>query len=84
MQIWTVQPEEDGRTLRDILLNSMHLSWSALKSAKWNGQILRNGLAGRMRDKVQAGDRLEVIFPEKAPGETKGGGAQRAPGEKTP
>ncbi len=67
MQIWTVQPEEDGRTLRDILLNSMHLSWSALKSAKWNGQILRNGLAGRMRDKVQAGDRLEVIFPEKSP-----------------
>ncbi|MBQ3705410.1 MAG: RluA family pseudouridine synthase [Clostridia bacterium] len=64
---WTVRPEEDGLMLRQILLNSMRLSWSALKSAKWNGQILRNGSPVHMRDRVHAGERIEVIFPEKDP-----------------
>lgn len=67
MQIWTVAPEEDGRRLRDILLNSMHLSWSAIKSAKWDGGILRNGLPVRMNDRLASGDRIEVRLPEKAP-----------------
>ena len=67
MQTWTVRPEEDGRRLRDILLNSMHLSWSALKSAKWNGRILRNGEEVRMRDVLRSGDRIDVILPEQRP-----------------
>ena len=67
MRIWTVTPEEDGRRLRDILLNSMHLSWSAIKSAKWDGGILRNGLPVRMKDRLVSGDRIEVRLPEKAP-----------------
>ena len=64
---WTVRPEEDGLMLRQIHLNSMRLSWSALKSAKWNGQILRNGSPVHMRDRVHAGERIEVIFPERIP-----------------
>ena len=61
----TVRPEEDGQTLRQILLNSMRLSWTALKSAKWHGRILRNGEPARVRDRVRTGDRIEVFFPER-------------------
>ena len=67
MPLWTVMPQEDGRRLRDILLNSMHLSWSALRSAKWNGSILRNGEPAFMNDRLRAGDRIEVRMPEKPP-----------------
>ena len=67
MLTWIVLAEEEGRTMKDVLLNSMRLSWSALKSAKWNGQILRNGESARMRDRVSPGDRLEVLFPERLP-----------------
>ena len=67
MQTWTVLPEEDGRRLREVLLNSMHLSWSALKSAKWNGRILVNGERRTVRDILHAGDRIEVILPSVSP-----------------
>ena len=63
MLSWIVRPEEDGRSLRDLLLNSMHLSWSALKSAKWNGRILRNGERVSVGERLRAGDRIEVILP---------------------
>lgn len=67
MLTWIVRPEEDGLRLRQVLLNSVRLSWSALKSAKWNGQILRNGAPVFMRDVLHAGDRIEIFLPEKAP-----------------
>lgn len=67
MQVWTAGPEDEGRSLRDVLLNSMRLSWSLLKSAKWNGQILRNGEPAFMRDRVRPGDRIQVIPPKKKP-----------------
>ena len=67
MQSWTVRPEEDGLRLREVLLNSMRLSWTALKSAKWNGQILVNGEKAYVSDRLRAGDRIEVVFPEKTP-----------------
>ena len=67
MLTWTVLPEEDGRRLRDVLLNSMHLSWSALKSAKWNGRILVNSETGYMGTVLRAGDRIEIIPPVREP-----------------
>ncbi len=67
MRSWTVRPEEEGRSLREILLNSMQLSWTLLKSAKWNGRILRNGQEAHMRDRLKAGDRIDVRLPEKRP-----------------
>ena len=67
MLTWIVRPQEEGHCLREVLLNSMQLSWSALKSAKWNGRILRNGEEARMRDTLRAGDRLEVILPAALP-----------------
>ena len=63
----TVAPEEDGMRLRELLRGPMQLSWSALKSAKWNGQIRRNGSPAWMGDRVRAGDLIEVVQPEKKP-----------------
>ena len=40
---YTVRPEEDGRKVRDILRRSMGVSYTAMKSAKWNGRIRLNG-----------------------------------------
>ena len=39
---YTVKPEENGRKVRDILRGSMGVSYTALKSAKWNGRIFLN------------------------------------------
>ena len=44
---YTVKPEEAGRKIRDILRKSMGVSYTALKSAKWNGRIRMNGDAVR-------------------------------------
>ena len=67
MQAWIVQPEEEGRRLREILRGSMRISYSAIKSAKWNGQILRNGQEAHVDVRVQAGDHIEVRMPDAAP-----------------
>ena len=67
MLTWIVLPEEDGRRLRDVLLNSMHLSWSALKSAKWNGRIRLNGETVRADTKVSPGDLLSIEWAEDLP-----------------
>ena len=67
MQIWITGPEDEGRRLREVLRGSVRLSSSALKSAKWNGAIRVNGESARMKDRLKAGDRIEVILPEKTP-----------------
>ena len=67
MQTWTVRPEEEGRRLREILRGSMQVSYSAMKSAKWNGQILLNGRRTNVDVRVHAGDRVEMIAPEPVP-----------------
>ena len=36
---YTVRAEESGRKVREILLRSMDVSYTALKSAKWSGRI---------------------------------------------
>ena len=41
---YQVRAEEDGRRIRDILRRSMEVSYSAMKSAKWDERILLNGM----------------------------------------
>lgn len=51
-----VKPEEDGCRVRDILRRSMEVSYTAMKSAKWNGRIRLNGEHVFTDARVKAGD----------------------------
>ena len=64
---YKVKPEENGRKVRDILRGSMGVSYTALKSAKWNGRIFLNGETVRADVKVSAGDTVEIEWGEDAP-----------------
>ncbi len=52
---YTVKAEETGHRVRDILRRSMGVSYSAVKSAKWNGRLWLNGESVYTDEKVQAG-----------------------------
>ena len=64
---YTVQPAEDGKKLRVILRGSMGVSYTALKSAKWNGRIRVNGEAAHTDLTVRAGDRVHMDWAEDTP-----------------
>ncbi len=61
---YIVRPEEAGRRVRDILRRSMDVSYTAMKSAKWNGRIRVNGKTARADEPVRAGDRVEIDWAE--------------------
>ena len=64
---YTVKAEEAGRRVRDILRRSMGVSYTAMKSAKWNGRLRLNGDAVFTDTKVQTGDRICIEWAEEAP-----------------
>ena len=64
---YTVNTEEAGRKIRDILRRSMGVSYTAMKSAKWNGRIFLNGEAARADMTVNAGDTVEIEWAEDTP-----------------
>ena len=64
---YRVSAEEEGQRVREILRGGMRLSYSAMKSAKWNGSILKNGAPVFVDERVRAGDLLSVRWAEKAP-----------------
>ena len=64
---YTVRPEEDGRKVRDILRRSMGVSYTALKSAKWNGRIRLNGETVRADAVVSPGDLVSIEWAEDEP-----------------
>ena len=64
---YTVRPEEDGRKVRDILRRSMGVSYTALKSAKWNGRIRLNGENARADAVVSPGDLVSIEWAEDEP-----------------
>ena len=64
---YQVKPEEAGRKVRDILRRSMGVSYTAMKSAKWNGRIRLNGEAVRADAAVSAGDTVEIRWAEDEP-----------------
>ena len=59
--------EEEGWRVREVLRRSMKLSYSAMKSAKWDGRITLNGEKVFVDHRVRAGDLIRVEWPEKEP-----------------
>jgi NOL1/NOP2/fmu family ribosome biogenesis protein len=53
--------------VREVLRRSLALSYSALKQAKWNGEIRLNGEPVHADVRVKAGDELTVLLPEPRP-----------------
>ena len=64
---YTVKAEETGRRVRDILRRSMGVSYTAMKSAKWNGRLRLNGEPVFTDAKVQAGDTVRIDWAEETP-----------------
>ena len=64
---YIVKPEEAGRKVRDVLRRSMGVSYTALKSAKWNGRIRVNGETARADAQVAAGDTVSIDWAETEP-----------------
>lgn len=64
---YTVGPAENGKKVRDILRRSMGVSYTALKSAKWNGRIRVNGEPVRADETVTTGDIVSMDWAEDEP-----------------
>ena len=64
---YIVREPEEGRRLRDILRRSMGVSYSAMKSAKWDGRILLDGEPARVDAVVHAGQTVTMRWAEAAP-----------------
>ena len=64
---YIVTEAEEGRRLRDILRRSMGVSYSAMKSAKWDGRILLDGIPARVDAVVHAGQTVTMLWPEPLP-----------------
>jgi len=64
---YRVKAEENGRKVRDILRRSMGVSYTALKSAKWNGRIRLNGETVRADAAVIPGDLVSIEWAEDEP-----------------
>ena len=64
---YRVKSAENGRRVREILRRGMGVSYSAMKSAKWNGRILLNGEPVHTDARVQAGDTVSFIPAEDRP-----------------
>ncbi|MDO5436516.1 MAG: RluA family pseudouridine synthase [Clostridia bacterium] len=60
-----VTAEEDGRAVRDILRRSMSVSYSAMKSAKWDDRVLLNGIPVPVSARTSAGDTVSFLEAEK-------------------
>jgi len=59
--------KEDGRRLRDVLRRDMGVSYSAMKSAKWDGRILVDGVSTPVNAMLRAGQVVTMLWPEERP-----------------
>ena len=64
---YRVGPEEAGWRVREVLRRSMGVSYTALKSAKWNGRIRLNGESVHTDAAVRAGDTVSIDWAEDMP-----------------
>ena len=62
-----ITTSESGRRLRDILRQVMGVSYSAMKSAKWDGRITVDGIATPVDAFVREGQVVCIRFKEAAP-----------------
>ena len=67
---YLIPPEQAGRKLRDILRREMRVSYGAMKSAKWDGRILLDGVPATVDTIVRAGQVVTMRWPEDAPAYT--------------
>ena len=63
----TITAAESGRRLRDILRQVMGVSYSAMKSAKWDGRITVDGVATPVDAFVREGQTVAILFKDAAP-----------------
>lgn len=64
---YRVKPEEAGKKILAILRGSMGVSYTAMKSAKWNGRIFLNGEGVHTDTRVNAGDLVAIEWAEDTP-----------------
>ena len=64
---YIIPPELAGKKLRDILRQAMRVSYSAMKSAKWDGRILLDGAPATVDTPVRAGQLVTMRWPEDVP-----------------
>ncbi len=64
---YTVRAEEDGKRVREILRCGMEVSYTALKSAKWNDRIFLNGEPVYADARVKEGDTVRIEWAEETP-----------------
>lgn len=62
-----VTPQEQGWRLRDVLRRSMGVSYSAMKSAKWDQRILVDGQPRTVDTILHAGQVVTMLFPVEKP-----------------
>ncbi len=62
-----VTAEESGKRLRDLLRREMGVSYSAMKSAKWDGRITVDGIATPVDAFVREGQVIAIRFKDAAP-----------------
>ncbi len=62
-----ITASESGRRLRDILRQVMGVSYSAMKSAKWDGRITVDGVPTPVDAFVHEGQRVCIRFRDNAP-----------------
>ena len=62
----TITAAESGRRLRDILRQVMGVSYSAMKSAKWDGRITVDGIATPVDAFVREGQTVAIRFKDVA------------------
>ena len=63
----TVTPAEQGWRLRDVLRRSMGVSYSAMKSAKWDQRILVDGEPRTVDTLLHAGQVVTMLLAEEKP-----------------
>lgn len=63
---FTVPEELAGRTVLSVLLNTLRLSRSSVRSLKFSGDILLGGQKVHTDRRVAAGDRLQLVFAQKS------------------
>ena len=62
-----VPPEDEGRSLRDLLRHRLQLSETAIRRAKWDGRLFVNDAPARVRDVLHAGDLVRYEPPANRP-----------------
>lgn len=67
MMEYTITAADSGRKLRDILRQVMGVSYTAMKSAKWDGRITVDGLPTAVDAIVREGQRVCIRFRDAAP-----------------